>query len=143
MSMVKQLSVFLENKEGRLADVTRALAESGINIRALSIADTTDFGILRLIVDDPEWANKVLSQSGFTVSIREVLAVGVPDKPGGLASVTECLYAAGVVVEYMYAFLGKNGDHALVLLKVSDSEKALKALAAGNIEVIGDEIYRF
>ncbi len=140
--MIKQLSVFLENKEGRLADVTRALAESGINIRALSIADTMDFGILRLIVSDPERAREVLAEAGFTVSVREVLAIGIPDTPGGLSSAMACLYAAGVVIEYMYAFVSQCQGRALVILKVSENEKALAALKAGNIEALGDEVYK-
>lgn len=140
--MVKQISVFLENKEGRLADVTKALADSGINIRALSIADTTDFGILRLIVDDPERGARALEAADFTVSIKEVLAIGVDDAPGGLSKALSCLCGGGQVIEYMYAFLGKSGEKALVILKLSDNAAAAKSLAENGIAVIEEkELY--
>ena len=137
--MVKQISVFLENKEGRLADVTKTLANSGINIRALSIADTTDFGILRLIVNDPEKANKVLSEAQFTMSVKEVLAIGIDDESGLLSKALETLLKCDIVIEYMYAFLGKCKGKALVILKLSDNEKAAKALADGGIDVIDEQ----
>ena len=141
--MVKQISVFLENKEGRLAGVTKALADNGINIRALSIADTTDFGILRLIVNDPDAAYKVLTEAEFTVSIREVLAIGIPDEPGSLAKALQALRRGGVVIEYMYAFLGKAGDKAMVILKVSDNEKTIQALEGTGVSVINpEEVYK-
>lgn len=140
--MVKQISVFLENKEGRLAEVTKAMAAKGINIRAMSIADTTDFGILRLIVNDPELASEVLREAGFTVSVREVLAVGIKDEPGALSQVLGSLQKNSIVIEYMYAFLEKCQDKALVILKVPDSAKALAAFAENGIPVIGeDELY--
>ena len=100
---VKQISVFLENKSGRLAEVTRTLGKHDINIRALSIADTTDFGILRLIVNKPADANRILREEGFMVSETEVIAVDVPDRPGGLADVLEMLGKVGVNIEYLYA----------------------------------------
>ena len=112
---VEQISVFLENKAGRLAEVTRVLGEAGINIRALSLADTTDFGILRLIVDQYDKAREILKDKGFTVGKTEVVAVEVPDRPGGLGLVLQILAASGVNVEYMYAFVqhsgGKRGHH--------------------------------
>jgi hypothetical protein len=141
--MIKQISVFLENKEGRLAEVTKALADSSINIRALSIADTTDFGILRIIVNDPDAAFKVLTSAEFTVSVKEVLAIGITDEPGSLAKALQVLSASGVVIEYMYAFLGKAGDKAMVILKVSDNEKTAKALEAIGVSVIeAEEVYK-
>ncbi len=140
--MVKQISIFLENKSGRLAKVTKVLGENGINIRALSIADTTDFGILRLIVDRPEVAYKVLKENGFAVSETEVIAVEIPDKPGGLASVMEILGEAEVNVEYLYAFLEKSALEAVVLFRVENGEKAKLALQAKGINVVsGDTIY--
>lgn len=140
--MVKQISIFLENKSGRLAKVTKVLGENGINIRALSIADTTDFGILRLIVDRPEAAYKVLKENGFAVSETEVIAVEIPDKPGGLASVMEILGEAEVNVEYLYAFLEKSALEAVVLFRVENGEKAKQALQVKGINVVsGDTIY--
>jgi hypothetical protein len=102
---VEQISIFLENKPGALAEVTRILGDSGINIRALSLADTKDFGILRLIVNDNDRARQVLDQKGFTVRKTEVVAVEVPDRPGGLADILKSLADAGVNVEYLYAFV--------------------------------------
>ncbi len=137
--MVKQISVFLENKEGRLANVTKTIADSGINIRAMSIADTTDFGILRLIVNDPEKTSKVLKDADFTVIVKDVLAVGINDEPGSLSKAMACLLENDIVIEYMYAFLGKCQGKALVILKVSDNEKALKAFEKSDIDVINEQ----
>lgn len=132
---VKQISVFLENKRGRLAAVARLLAEKEINIRALSIADTSDFGILRLIVDQPDRAYQVLKEGGFTVSATDVLAVAVPDKPGGLAPALAALEAAGINIEYLYAFVAKCADLAMVLFKVNDTEKAVAVLNQAGYKV--------
>lgn len=132
---VKQISVFLENKSGRLAAVTRTLGQNDINIRALSIADTSDFGILRLIVNDPSRAYAVLKEAGFTVSETDVIAVEVPDTPGGLADVLDILGAAGANIEYLYAFVSRSSGNALVLMKVGDIEKADQALREGHIPV--------
>jgi hypothetical protein len=125
---VKQISVFLENKSGRLAQVTRALGDNQINIRALSIADTTDFGILRLIVDKPEEANSILRAEGFMVSETAVIAVEVPDRPGGLADILATLGQAGINIEYLYAFIGQSSDKAQVIFRVDDSDKAINVL---------------
>ena len=116
--MAKQISIFLENKEGRLAHVTRILGEAGINIRALSIADTSDFGILRIIVNDPYKTFQVLHEAGFTVSETEVLAVQVPDTPGGLADVLEQLSQENLNIEYLYAVLGSSSDQALITTQI-------------------------
>jgi hypothetical protein len=141
--MVKQISVFLENKEGRLAEVTRVLAENGINIRALSIADTTDFGILRVIVNDPDKAYQVLAGEGFTVSVKEVLAIGITDEPGSLAKALLSLHTNGIVIEYMYAFLGKADEKAMVILKVSDNEKTVAVLEKTGVSVIdAQDVYK-
>jgi hypothetical protein len=134
--MVKQISVFLENSKGRLADVTKALGDSNINIRALSIADTTNFGILRLIVDNPDLAQTVLKDSGFTVSITDVMAIGIVDKPGSLSKALNILNDKNIAIEYMYAFYGKYDDMPLVILKVSDSSAAIKAFDENSIAVI-------
>jgi hypothetical protein len=141
--MVKQISVFLENKAGRLAEVTRILGENGINIRALSIADTTDFGILRLIVNNPEVAFKVLKKAEFTVSFMDVLAIGIVDVAGSLSKALDALQKNSIVIEYMYAFSGKSEDKPLVILKVSDITKATDILKAVDVAVIeADEVYR-
>lgn len=141
--MAKQLSVFLENKAGRLSSVTRALGEAGINIRALSIADTSDFGILRIIVNDPERAYKILKEAGFTVSETEVIAVRVQDSPGGLASVLEQMSEANLNIEYLYAFLGTSEDDALVIFKVEDIKKARIAFTEKGIKFLEEkELYQ-
>lgn len=136
---VKQLSVFMENRAGRLAEVVRLLGEAGVNIRALSLADTSDFGILRLIVNNVDKAVKALRDSGHTVSLTDVVAVEVPDRPGGLASVLDPLSASGVNVEYMYAFVEKATDKAVVIFRFEDAEAALKALAKAGISVLPAE----
>ncbi len=139
---VRQISVFLENKAGRLAKVTRLLGEQGINIRALSIADTTDFGILRMIVNDPGRAEQLLRDAGFAVTTTGVLAVEVPDRPGGLAGVLEVLEQAGMNIEYAYAFVEKASPDALVLIRVEDLPKAVKVLTAAGVSVLpGKRVY--
>ena len=140
---VKQISIFLENKSGRLAQVTRALGENSINIRALSIADTTDFGILRLIVNDPEKAYLILKDKGFTVSATDVIAVEVADKPGGLAEVLQLLDRSGINIEYLYAFLQKSASAALVVFRVEQLDEAVKVLQASGTRILsGDEVYK-
>ncbi len=136
---IKQISVFLENKSGRLTEVTRILGDEKINIRALSIADTTDFGILRLIVSDPGRTYAVLQEAGFMVSITEVLAVEVPDQPGGLAGILEILSKNGINIEYLYAFIGRSSADALVIFRVEDCVQALQTLGANNINVLDEE----
>lgn len=139
---VKQISIFLENKSGRLAEVTRILGDNDINISALSIADTTDFGILRLIVNKPEKAENVLNANGFTVSAASVIAIGVQDKPGGLAMALDILRQKKIGIEYMYAFVSKKEDEALVILKVDNQAGAVEALKVGSISVLSpDEVY--
>lgn len=140
---VKQISIFLENKSGRLSEVTRTLGENDIDISALSIADTTDFGILRLIVNDPERAERILKAEGFTVSATSVIAIGVQDKPGGLAKALDILDREQIGIEYMYAFVSKSEDEALVILKVADPEKAMDTLQANGISVLtSDQVYK-
>lgn len=133
--LIKQISIFLENKSGRLADVTRTLAKNNINISALSIADTTDFGILRLIVNDPERAQKALKEEGFTVNINNVIAISVEDKPGGLADALEILENHNIGIEYMYAFVSRDSNKAMVILRVENPEKAIEVLMGNNILV--------
>lgn len=137
--MAKQISVFLENKAGRLSHVTRVLGEAGINIRALSIADTSDFGILRIIVNDPDKAYQILRESGFTVSETEVIAVQVPDSPGGLATVLEQMTAENLNIEYLYAFLGTTQDDALVIFKVEDINRARSIFTQKGIKFLDEK----
>jgi hypothetical protein len=139
---VKQISVFLENKKGRLWEAMNVLAKAQINIRALSIADTSEFGILRLIVPDPEKAKKVLAQSSFTVRENDVIAVGVSDKPGGLAGVLKILTDADINVEYLYAFVEKSGKKAVVVLRTDSINKGKKALKKAGVAVLSSqEVY--
>jgi len=140
---VQQISVFLENKSGRLAELTEVLGKAGINIRALSIADTSDFGILRLIVNQPEQAFKALKDAGFTLSITDVIAVEVKDEPGGLALVLKVLEAEGINIEYLYAFLEKSSNDALVVFRVEQLDEAISLLAKNNINVVkGQDVYK-
>ena len=136
--MIKQISIFVENKKGRLAEITETLAQAGANIRALSIADTTDFGILRLIVDDADKAAAVLKEAGITVSITNVIAVGIDDKPGAFAVPMRILADAGIDVEYMYAFITRNSEKAYVILRVADNDAAAKALSEKGVELIDE-----
>ena len=131
--LIKQISAFVENKPGRLAKITKILAENNINIRALSIADTTDYGILRLIVNDPESSVKILKDNGITASLTDVIAIGIDDKPGGLSLSMQILYDVNVTVEYMYAFIGTSKDKAVVVLRVDNIEKAVKALEGTDV----------
>lgn len=139
---VEQISVFLENKSGRLAEVTDVLAKAGINIRALSLADTADFGILRLIVNDTERAKQVLKDNGFTVGKTEVIAVEVPDRPGGLAGILNVLKERGVNVEYMYAFVQKSKENAIIIFRFDEIEKAIEGLTTAGVKILkGEDVY--
>jgi hypothetical protein len=139
---VKQLSVFLENKSGRLAEVLSILAQAGINLRALSLADTRDFGVLRVIVDDVEKAHAVLQANGVTASETDVLAVEVPDQPGGLAGILGLLGKQSVSVEYMYAFVTKSGDKAVMIFRFDNVDQAAGVLQRGGVRILtGTELY--
>ena len=139
---VKQISLFLENKKGRLWEAMDVLAKAQINVRALSIADTSDFGILRLIVPDPEKAKKVLTKSNFTVRENDVIAVGVSDTPGGLAGILKVLTDADINVEYMYAFVEKRGKKAVVVLRTDSIKKGRTALKKAGVTVLSSqEVY--
>ena len=138
-TVVDQLSIFLENETGGLADVVDVLARAQVDLRALSLADETDFGILRLIVNDPDRAATALKDAGFTVRVTPVVAVEIPDRPGGLAAVLNAL--RGVAVEYMYAFVRKSGEHALVVIRFEDPAAAVEPLRKAGARLIGpDEI---
>ena len=132
---INQLSVFVENKPGRLHTVVDALGKNGINLRALSVADTTDFGILRVITDNNDKAQLTLREMGIISKSSRVIAVSIDDQAGGLASVLEVVSAAGVSVEYMYAFLGRTHGKALMVIKTDDEAKAEAALKAAGASV--------
>lgn len=136
---VRQLSIFLENRSGRLAEVTQILGEASINIRALSLADTSDFGILRVIVDDPEKALRIIEENGFTVTGTDVLAVEVEDEPGGLARILKLLGEEDINVEYMYAFMEKLTDHALLIFRIEDIEGAIEICRKHGIKILSEK----
>ena len=127
---ITQVSVFVENKFGRLSEILNELSENNINIRALSMADTSEFGILRMIVDDTEKAKQVLNESGVIVKTSPVIAIDIDDTPGCLAKIVEKLKNAGVSIEYTYAFLGRDHNSAKVVLRVDDTEKSESVLRA-------------
>ncbi|MDH4162840.1 MAG: amino acid-binding protein [Nitrospirota bacterium] len=136
---VEQISIFLENKSGRLAEVTELLGTSEINIRALSLADTADFGILRLIVNEPEKALELLKQNGFTTGRTEVVAVVLPDRPGGLAGILAMLRGKAINVEYMYAFVQRSEGNAVVIFRFDETDRALEALRLGGVKMLSGE----
>ena len=136
---VEQISIFIENKSGRLAEITGILGDNGINIRALSLADTSDFGILRLIVDDSKKALKVLKEQRFTVSITHVIGVEVSDSPGGLTGILQTLDKNNVNVEYMYAFVERSGDNAVIIFRFDDVDEAIAALIKSGVKILPGE----
>ena len=136
---VEQISIFLENKSGRLADVTSVLSKVGINIRALYLADTADFGILRLIVNDSEKARQALKDQGFTVEKTKVVAVEVPDRPGGLSGILNTIKDEGINVEYMYAFVQKSGENAIVIFRFDEVEKSEEVLQKTGVRILSGE----
>ena len=139
---VEQIAIFLENKSGRMAEITAILAKNGINIRAMSLADTADFGILRLIVNDTERARQILKENGFTVGSTEVVVVEVEDKPGGLAHVLQIIKAAELNIEYMYAFTQKSGETGLIIFRFDELDKAIDQLVKAKVRLLsGDEVY--
>lgn len=138
---VEQISIFLENKSGRLAEVTEILAQQKINIRALSLADTADFGILRLIVNDPDKTLSVLKENGLTVAKNEVVAVVLPDRPGGLAGILQTLKGKTINVEYMYAIVQKSEGSAVLIFRFDDTESAIEALKNAGVRIMtGEEV---
>jgi hypothetical protein len=140
---VIQISVFLENKPGRLAEVTRTLADHEINLRALCIAETIDFGVLRLIVNDPQRAKQVLTDGGWTLSETEVLVVQIPDRPGGLNYAIQRLAEHGLNVEYVYAFVTHSGESADVVFRLDQLDEAIQVFQKEGIRILsGEEVYR-
>jgi len=139
---VEQISIFLENKPGGLEEATRLLKEAGINIRTLSLADTTDFGILRLIVNDVDTASRVLKENGLRFSRTTVVAVEVPDRPGGLHGILEILMKNGINVEYLYAFVERSGQNAVIIFRFDAPEAAIEVLQKNGLTVLpGTKLY--
>lgn len=139
---VKQLSVFIENTPGCLADFARLLGDHQIDLVSLSIADTTHFGILRCIVADYERAEKLIAQAGYTVRITDVLAASVPDEPGGMAKVLCILTEAGISIEYLYSFVRNAGSHALLVFRVDQLDKAAQILADNQVKMLTQDEVR-
>ena len=136
---VTQISVFLENKPGRLAQVTEVLKQNNIDISAISVADTSEFGIVRMIVDKPKEAVSALKAAKFPVSTTEVLAVEVSDKPGGLNFALQVLNEANISIEYLYSFIKRKGDKALILFRIEDSAKAVEVLQSAGVKLYTNE----
>jgi len=137
--LIKQLSVFVENSTGELKKLTTLLAENGVDIRALSMADTTDYGVLRLIVGDPERAQKILRDNGKTVALTEVIAAMMEDKPGGLSKVMDIMAKENINIEYMYAFVNPRSSDAFTVFRVEDNEKTINVLQKHGINIVTAE----
>ena len=136
---IKQLSVFIENKKGRLAEITKVLGENKIDIRAISVADTSDFGILRIIVDKPEEAMNSLKNAGMTVSLSDVIVVAIADEPSSFAKVVQILSDKDIQIEYVYAFMSRDKGKAFVIVRADNGEKAAEILSQHGIGVISQE----
>ena len=133
---INQLSIFVENKAGTVAKITKSIADAGVSIRALSVADTQEFGILRLIVSDVEKAKEALSENDCVVSITKVIGVEIPDVAGGLSNVLELMSENNINVEYLYAFITISGQHAYVVLRVENNDKAAEILKANGVKLV-------
>lgn len=141
--LIKQISVFIENMPGKLSEVTQVLGDNGIDMSALTLADTTDFGILRLIVNDPDKACQILRAHDFVVKQSDVIAVVIDDRPGGLTGVLQVLTSGNVSVEYMYAFVGSQDGHAVVVLRPDNAQTALQVLESNHVSTLDPkDIYR-
>ncbi len=136
---IQQLSIFVENKSGRLAEITEIIGKANVDIRAISVADTSDFGILRLIVDKPKEAVESLRAAGLTVSLTSVIAIGIDDKPGEFAKAMRVLADGDIGVEYMYAFISRDKGKAFVILRVLETEKAVECLEKNGITLLSAE----
>jgi len=132
---IKQISIFMENKSGRMARVAKALGDAGVNIRALTIAEAGDFGVVRMVVDDTEKGYKVLREEGFTVSETEVLAVAIQDSPGGLFEIANTLGENEINVDYAYAFVTAKAERAMLILRVDDIKRATEVLNEAGVRV--------
>lgn len=142
MMLVKQISVFVENQKGKLVEITQTLNDCGIDIHAISIADTTDFGILRLIVNQPDKAYQAIKEAGYTVSETEVMAVELEDEPGALHNILNLLSIHEISIEYLYSFIKEPSEKALILLRVEEPNKAIDILTENNVRVLSQkEVY--
>ena len=139
---IKQISVFLENETGRLAEVTKLIASANINIRALALAETAEFGVLRLIVNEPDTCLNKLKSNNFVAQETDVIAVEVEDKPGGLFRVLDVLNKNNINIEYMYAFVEKKVDNAIVVIRIDDFKKAVDVLKNKGISVLSHDIIK-
>lgn len=135
MSEIKQISLFVENRPGRMAKVAKTLSDAGVNIRALTIAEAGDFGVIRMVVDDPERGYRVLKENAFTVSMTDVLAVEMKDTPGGLYEIVNTLGQSGVNVDYAYAFVTAKAQRAMLILRVDDISLARKVLGERGVKI--------
>ena len=139
---VRQISVFMENRAGRLREITGILGKERVNIRALALADTSDFGILRLIVDKPDYTLEILRKEGFTIRENTVIACAVQDKPGGLNKILNVLADVNISVEYMYGFVEENSKEAVMVIRVEKKKKAIETLMENNVKLLkGEQIY--
>ena len=136
---IKQISVFMENRPGRLAEITQVLSDNNIDMRAINIADTTDFGILRMIVDDAEKAEKVLRENNMTASVTDVLAVSIDDTVGAFSKVIALLKEENISIEYIYSFIGEKSAKAVIVIKTNNAERSLELLQEGNIRVLSSD----
>lgn len=136
---IPQISIFVENKSGKLAEITTILGNAGISIRAMSLSDTSEFGILRMVVDDPQRAKRLLKDGGYAVSQTDVIAVQIRDRPGSLGALLSTLAAAGQNVAYIYAFIQKHAESAVMILKLNDPDRAIETLRANGIEPLAAE----
>lgn len=136
---IKQLSIFVENKPGRLAEITEVLAVANVDILAISVADTSDFGILRVIVDKPDEAVKAIKAAGMTVSLTNVIAVGIDDQPGSFAKSARVLADAGLTIEYVYAFVSRDKGMAYIIIRADNGERAGAVLAKNGVKILSEE----
>ena len=137
--LIKQISVFMENIPGRLAEITNVLSENNIDMRAINIADTTDFGILRMIVNDPERAEKVLRENNMTASTTDVIAVSIDDTVGAFSKVIMLLKKEDISIEYIYSFIGEKSAKAVIVIKTNDNERSVALLQQGGIAVLSPD----
>ena len=137
--LIKQISVFMENRPGRLAEITNVLSENNIDMRAINIADTTDFGILRMIVDDPDRAEKVLRENNMTASTTDVIAVSIDDTVGAFSKVIMLLKKEDISIEYIYSFIGEKSAKAVIVIKTNDNERSVALLQQGGIAVLSPD----
>lgn len=136
---ITQISIFLENKKGRLAEVCRLFGQKGINMRALTVAESEQYGVLRVVVDKTELAIEALKEQGFVAKLTDIVAVEVEDRPGGLAAILDLLSEAGINIEYMYAFVEKHTDKALLVFRFANPDAAISLLSKNGISVVGNK----